>query len=184
MHGRKMFELEVLRTVIQRLEETGIPYMLTGSVAANYYAVPRMTRDMDIVIELEETDIPILTRLLSKDFFVDDEAVREAVKQKSLFNVIHQKTIIKVDFIIRKSSFYRQVEFKRRQRVSFEDFSFWIVSVEDLILSKLEWAKESLSEMQLRDVKNLMSCPNIDQNYLEEWCSSLGLKNILEKALC
>ncbi len=184
MHGRKMFELEVFRTVIQRLEEAGIPYMLTGSVAANYYAVPRMTRDMDIVIELEETDIPALMRLLSKDFFVDENAIREAVKHKSLFNIIHQSSIIKVDFIIRKLSFYRQVEFKRRQRVSFEDFSFWIVSVEDLILSKLEWAKDSLSEMQLRDVKNLMALPNIDKSYLEEWCASLGLKNLLEKALC
>ena len=56
-------ELEVLRTVAARLDQAGIAYMLTGSMALNYYAVPRMTRDIDLVVELEPGDAERLVRL-------------------------------------------------------------------------------------------------------------------------
>lgn len=177
-----MFELDVLKSVTQNLNTLGIPYMLTGSVAANYYTSPRMTRDFDIVIELESSDIHSFIKTLSDDFFLDDFSIQDALAQKSMFNIIHKKNIIKIDFIIRKSSIYRQTEFKRRKEVHFQDFSFWIVSIEDLILSKLDWAKDSFSEMQIKDIKNLLQNKTIDHSYLNEWIVSLKLENIWSRA--
>lgn len=176
-----MFELDVFKSITQKLNHLGIPYMLTGSVAANYYTSPRMTRDFDIVIELESSDIHPFMRVISEDFFVDDFSVHDALAQKSMFNIIHKKNIIKIDFIIRKSSTYRQIEFKRRREINFQGFSFWIVSLEDLILSKLDWAKESLSEIQLKDIKNLIQNKTIDHHYLNEWIVNLKLENIWHK---
>jgi hypothetical protein len=85
-----------------------------------------------------------------------------------------------VDCIIRKHSPYRLAEFERRQRITIEDFSTWIVSKEDLIVSKLLWAKDSRSEVQLRDVKNLAST-GYDVTYLEHWTGSLGLDTLWQE---
>lgn len=175
-------ELKVLEIVTQRLEKAHIPYMITGSIAMNYYATPRMTRDLDLIIELQKSDIPSLLKLFQKEFYIDEEMILEALKHEGVFNIIHNEWIIKVDFIIKKSSPYRQLEFSRRKKVKIEKFTFWIVSAEDLIISKLYWAKESLSDFQLRDVRNLLEdVEALDLKYIEEWVKKLALNKPYQK---
>ena len=148
--------------------------MLTGSMAMNYYAQPRMTRDIDVVIALRREDAERVVKLFSPDYYVSREAVDSSIAQQSLFNLIHQESVIKVDCIVRKQDAYRLHEFQRRQRIRIQDFETWIVSKEDLILSKLFWAKDSHSELQFRDVKNLVST-GCDCTYIERWTDGLGL---------
>lgn len=172
-------ELDVLRIVVKRLESAGIPYMITGSIAANFYTTPRMTRDIDIVIEVEEKDAEILFLLFFNDFYVDKDSIKNAIRTKQIFNIIHNEGIVKVDFIIRKDSNYRKIEFKRRRSMVFEELKIHITSPEDLILSKLFWAKESLSEIQIRDVRNLLkTVHNLDVDYVEKWVRELGLGEV------
>lgn len=114
----------------------------------NYYAQPRMTRDIDVVA-LRPTDASRVVQLFGADYYVSREAVDSSIAQQSLFNLIHNESVIKVDCIVRKQSEYRLTEFSSRQRIKIEDFETWIVSKEDLILSKLFWAKDSRSEWQL-----------------------------------
>jgi hypothetical protein len=171
-------ELEVLKIVTTRLGEQAIPYMMTGSMAANYYTVPRMTRDIDIVVELSDRDVERMVALFEDDFYIDQEAVYEAVSQQRLFNIIHQRYVIKVDFVVRKDTPYRREEFARRKEISIEGHRVSIVAPEDLILSKLEWAKESRSEMQLADVRSLLSVPDLDRSYLLRWSQTLGLESL------
>jgi hypothetical protein len=147
-------ELDIVRDVSARLQSAEIDFMLTGSMAMNYSAQPRMTRDIDIVVALAAGDTDTVVRLFHPDYYVSREAVSEAITQESIFNLIHQESI-KVDCIVRKSSPYRRAEFERRQRFVIEDFSTWIASKEDLIISKLAWAKDSGSE--IRDVKTMQS---------------------------
>ena len=177
-------ELEVLQLVTTRLAEAGIPYMVTGSIAMNYYAVPRMTRDIDIVVELSEEDVGETVRLFHGDFYVDHEMVQEAVKNRLMFNVIHNAYMIKVDLIVRKNSDYRKEEFSRRRIVKVDDHPFYIVAPEDLILSKLEWAKDSHSEIQLGDVRNLLAAvPQLDRDYLAVRVDRLGLREVYQKVM-
>ena len=89
---------------------------------------------------------------------------------------------MKVDVIVRKSSDYRQAEFARRKPIELEEFRAWIVSKEDLILSKLLWAKDSRSELQLRDVRNLLTT-DVDHDYLRKWAQTLGVVPLLEECL-
>ena len=161
-------ELDIVRDVSARLDGAAIGYMLTGSMAMNYYAQPRMTRDIDIVLALGLGDADRLVRLFSPDYYVSREAVDSSIAHQSLFNLIHNESVIKVDCIVRKQSEYRLTGFNRRQRIKIENFETWIVSKEDLILSKLFWAKDSHSELQLRDVKNLVST-GCDRSYIERW---------------
>jgi len=154
--------------------------MLTGSMAMNYYAQPRMTRDIDLVVALTPADTDAIVRLFTPDYYVSREAVGNSIARESLFNLIHQESVIKVDCIIRKNTPYRRAEFERRQRITIEDFSTWIVSKEDLIVSKLWWAKDSHSELQLRDVKNLAGT-GCDRDYIERWTKVLGLLSLWQE---
>lgn len=170
-------ELDIVRDVAARLERAGIAYMLTGSMAMNVYAQPRMTRDIDMVVALSTQDVDTIVGIFTPDYYVSREAVTEGTQHRTMFNLIHQESIIKVDCIVRKDTPYRRAEFERRQRVLVEGVSVWIVSKEDLILSKLDWAKDSHSEQQLRDVRNLAE-GGCDDAYVERWARELGLDGL------
>lgn len=178
-----MDEQEVLKIVVKRLESAGIRYMITGSIAANFYTTPRMTRDIDIIIEVKERDAERLFALFSNDFYADKDTIKDALHSRGMFNAIHREGIVKVDFMIRKDTEYRKVEFERRRRIEFEGLGMDVVSPEDLILSKLDWAKDSLSEMQIGDVKNVLkTVPDLDTHYIEKWVAKLKLKEIYQEA--
>lgn len=148
----------------------------------NYYAQPRMTRDIDLVLSVKASDTSTIVALFETDYYIDSVAVARAISNESLFNIIHSETIIKVDCIVKKSAAYRRVEFERRKKVVIEGFDIWIVSKEDLIVSKLSWAVDSHSEFQLRDVKNLLAS-GYDEEYLEHWTRKLGLNQLLQECL-
>lgn len=173
-------ELELLFDVTRRLEEAGLDYMLTGSMALNHYAQPRMTRDIDIVIALLLKDLEILPAVFGEEFYFSEEAARGAVLGQSSFNVIHNESLIKVDFIVRKREGYRLAEFERRRRIEVQGHPMWIVSKEDLILSKLDWARDSQSQRQLSDVENLLAT-GADLNYLQIWSQKLNLTDMLTR---
>jgi hypothetical protein len=171
-------ELDVLRVVSERLGAAQIPYMLTGSYALAFYTTPRMTRDLDLVISLAEDDIAAIVSLFEPDFYVDGDAVRSAVLSQRQFNLMHLKSGIKVDLIIRKAAEYRQIEFARRKEVNFAGVKTWIVTREDLILSKLVWSKDSGSELQQRDVRALLD-DDVDHAYVQQWATRLGVDTLL-----
>lgn len=175
-------ETDILRDLAQKFARSEIAYMLTGSFAMNYYAQPRMTRDLDVVVELKAQDADHIVRLFAGEYYVSSEAVRAAIAHESSFNLIHQESVIKVDCIVRKKSAYRQLEFERRRQIKIQDFTTWIVSKEDLIISKLYWARDSHSETQLRDVRNLLATEH-DAAYLEHWAKELGLEALLRECL-
>lgn len=180
---RKMLgEFKVLKTVVLRLNKAGIPYMITGSVAMNYYAQPRMTRDVDIVVEIGSRDIEKFYGLFRNDFYIDLGELKTAVKTRGMFNIIHLKEIFKIDFIVRKQNSFRALEFQRRRKVKIDDFEVFLINPEDLILSKLLWAKKSHSEFQLKDVKNLLQT-QVDLGYIRKWANKLTVVKLLEEAL-
>ena len=175
-------ELDILKDVCARLESAGIEYMLTGSMAMNYYAQPRMTRDIDLVVELEASDAAKLVSAFAPDYFVPEEAMHNALRERGMFNLLHLESVVKVDLIVRKQAPYRQTEFARRRQVGLPGFAAWLVSREDLILSKLAWAKDAESELQMRDVRNLLS-GECDVAYLRQWAPALEVSELLEERL-
>jgi aminoglycoside-2''-adenylyltransferase len=173
-------ELKVLQDVTRKLTGAGIQYMLTGSWALTFYAEPRMTRDIDIVAAIDRTAADLIVRLFEDDYYIPQNAVARAIANETQFNVIHNHFIVKVDFIIRKDNEYRRTEFQRRRLVQLDEMEIWIVSKEDLIISKLYWASDSHSEFQLRDVKKLLKS-GYDAVYLDEWTRKLGLSELLRE---
>lgn len=177
-------ELEVLRVVVDRLKSADVSHMLTGSVAMAWYAQPRQTRDIDIVVDLPESKIDVIVAAFSPDFYVDRDMVLDEVRRHGMFNMIQDAAAMKVDMIIRKTDAYASEAFRRRHSVEIAPgLALDIISAEDLVLSKLAWAKEGESDLQLRDVRNLLrSATDLDRAYLTRWTSLLGLSELLEKA--
>ncbi|HEY1770152.1 MAG TPA: hypothetical protein VGG02_07840 [Chthoniobacterales bacterium] len=119
----------------QRLDRAGIAYMLTGSMAMNYYAQPRMTRDIDLAVALAPEDSNRVVDLFRPDYYLSEEAVRDSIATKSIFNLIHEESVIKVDCVVRKDTPYRRAEFERRRRIEIGNFSTWVATKDDLIIS-------------------------------------------------
>lgn len=169
-------ELNTLKRVIERLEKGSIPYMLTGSMALNFYGHPRATNDLDIVIEVNERDEDRLVGLFEKDYYIVRETVRQALARGALFNIIDNESVFKIDLIVRKSTSYAEQQFARRKLEPFLGLRAYVITPEDLILAKLDWSRESLSEIQERDIRNLIRIlsKELDYSYMEKWAADLG----------
>lgn len=173
---------EFMALIAERLGRADIPYMLSGSVALSLYAEPRMTRDVDFVIDIEEAQVDEFVQLFEADCYIDRESVLEAARTRGMFNIIHEAWIIKADFVVRKDQPYRKTEFDRRRTMSIGGKAFSVVTAEDLLLSKLLWAKTSQSNLQLGDVRNLiLSEKALDWPYIERWAQKLGVVDLLNQ---
>lgn len=164
----------VLLDVVRRLDREGIPYMLSGSVALSAYVRPRMTRDIDIVIDLAPDRVEALVRAFRDGYYLDDEAARRAVVERRLVNAVHEETLVKVDLVVRKDEPFRKAEFDRRETVSVHGHDVRIVSREDLLLSKLIWGRASGSAVQISDARLLAGLP-LDWSYVERWAAALNV---------
>lgn len=149
--------------------------MLSGSVALSVYTVPRFTRDIDLVIELNIQDVETLTAIFSKGFYFHRPSVEEEVRRKGFFNVIDDSSGYKVDFVVRKQDPFRQMEFTRRRRDIVYGVEAWVVSVEDLILSKLLWIQDYQFSQQITDIEQLVADNSLDKSYLSHWIGQLKL---------
>ncbi len=172
--------VKIVHDFAERVEMLGIEYMLSGSAAMMLYNFYRMTADIDVVIELKYEDADRIIKTFEPDYYVPHGRVRDAISRQFMFNVIHQETAFKIDFIVKKTDEFQLNAFARRTQKDFYGKKISIISLEDLILSKLLWAKKSLSEKQLTDVENLLQ-NDCDDNYLNQWSEKLALSALLEK---
>ncbi len=173
---------DVLGDFAKRLEKIGVEYMLTGSMALVHYAIPRATVDIDIVVNLLPEILEKFVKEFDGDYYIPLRSAKDAVSRKWMFNVLNQETVIKVDCIILKNDEFQKLVFSRRKKVDYEGgFEVWIIMKEDLILSKLIWAKKSNSERQMLDVASIIR-NGFDEKYVREWLEKLNLTELFEKS--
>ncbi len=169
----------ILRTVVTALEANGVPFMITGSVGAAAHGAGRATMDVDLVIQATAAQLEsVVAALDGPTIDVSRDAALEALTTESMFNIVDTETGWKADVIVCKSRPFSQSEFGRRQPLELDGMRLWVASVEDVILSKLEWAKLGGSVRQLEDVTALLRVAGdeIDRAYLERWINELGLR--------
>ena len=170
---------ELLRRMIAALERSGIPYMLTGSVASSMWGIPRSTNNIDIVVAPSRSQLLELLQLFQRvGLNVDADFALSALRKKSQFNVIDFQNGWKVDFIIQKDREFSVEEFGRRQNYETADMSVTIASPEDVLIAKLEWAKIGESEQQLIDAAGILKIQGerLDLAYIERWVNALALQ--------
>lgn len=182
MDKRLLLPIRILHDFTSRLDDLGISYMLSGSMAMMHYSVYRMTADIDLILEITQNDCRRLINALEPDYYVPHDAMRRAIDTHRMFNAIHIRTAYKVDCVIKKETEFQRRSFANRELVEFNGKGVWIIGKEDLILSKLSWAKDTNSEMQLRDIRNLLMT-GFDSEYLNWWVNKLEVGHLLQKCL-
>jgi hypothetical protein len=173
-----MSYVEVLRSIVPKLEQSEIPYMITGSIAAAYYGLGRATYDLDIVISATADKLKKLIELLPKEqYYAVLQDALDAQRHRSMFNVLDTTSGWKIDFILKKAAPFHEEAFQRRLAVIFAEVPTSVISAEDLIVSKLDWAKMGESERQVRDAAVVLEkCRHkLDLPYIEKWTAELDL---------
>lgn len=172
-----------LLRIASYLDELGLDYAVTGSVAGSFYGLRRSTLDIDIVLSLPESAIPLIVRSLQEAYFIDEVMVADAVRRKVMFNVIPKGKGSKVDLAVLSDDSFEQSVLSRRRQIQWKGTPVWVVSAEDLVISKLRWVQISWSDRQLEDVRAIMDGGNAsDDEYIDEWIRRLSLENFLDAA--
>ena len=177
--------LDLLAHVAKKLDSASIPYMVSGSMAANLYAEPRLTNDIDIVVQVFGKQSDVLLKLFVGDFYVTGELIQEAFSGLGMFNIIHHRLSIKCDLILLKNDPFSSSAFQRRRQELINEYPVQFITVEDLIVQKLLWRKETGSELQLGDVRRMIALNRhtLDAAYCLHWAQKLGIGSELQSAL-
>lgn len=182
--------IRAIQPVVDAFDELGILYYIGGSVASSSYGIARTTIDIDLVLNLGLNDIKPLVEKLKKEYFIDSEMIKDAIKTKSSFNIIHLETMMKIDIFILKDNYFHKEVFNRKRKDILQDeneeIKIFLCSPEDIILNKLEWYELGgrISERQWLDILGVIKVQNklLDKNYLLKWAEELKLIDLLKKA--
>jgi hypothetical protein len=180
-----MTEQELLIDCLRRLNSTGIAYMLTGSMASNYWGIPRATHDLDFVVQLPPSAVPELVRAFASGFYIDEDAVRSAFLPPYQFNALDTRSALKVDFWLLQARPFDQQMFARRLRTTLFGVTAWLCTAEDVVLHKLHWHTISPSQRQLGDAAGVVAVQGdgLDREYLAQWAAELGVGDLLRDLL-
>ncbi len=180
-----MSQQELLKRVVKVLEEAGIDYMITGSIASSFYGEPRSTQDIDVVVVIEKSKAKQLIKAFpSPDYYLTEESIFEAIEFKNMFNLLEAEHGGKVDFWILKEEPFDRSRFSRRNIEEINELKIQVSSAEDTILAKLNWAELSGgSEKQFGDSLRVyeVQYQNLDSDYLESWVKKLNLAEIWKR---
>ncbi|MFC1523117.1 hypothetical protein ACFL6Y_11970, partial [Elusimicrobiota bacterium] len=145
--------------------------MIVGSYASNYYGRPRSTQDVDIFLIWNPDNIEAFTAKLGPDFFADKDDLKSALIEQRMSNIIHTKTGFKADLSPLGSGSYNKQAFSRRRQGDLFGQKVYFAAPEDIILTKLLWAKQSESQRQIEDAKGIMQVQDesLDKDYLTLW---------------
>jgi len=171
------------------LERLGVPYLVGGSLASSIHGELRSTNDVDVVADLQDGHVAPLLAALQPDFYVTEQAMREALQLGTSFNAIHLPTGVKVDVFVAGDDPFNAERITARQRVRVRTDppgDLCVDTAEHTVLRKLEWYRRGgeVSERQWRDVLGVLHAQHgqLDAVRLDAWAERLGVADLLARA--
>jgi hypothetical protein len=132
--------------IVDAFDALGVPYSIVGSVASSSHGVPRSTIDIDLVANLRLPQVESLVAALIDAYYIDGDAARDAVRHRSMFNVIHLDTMLKIDVYVLTERDFDQESFGRRSQAVLAEAEngrlYFLDTPEDTVVHKLEWYRE------------------------------------------
>jgi hypothetical protein len=174
---------ELVRSVLASLNEQQADYMIVGSLATNFYCVPRSTQDVDIVVHSQLVSVARTLRDQVPTLSLDPQIQFESVTatQKALLRDAQRDFDIELFGL--SSDDHDQQHFARRVRAEILGVPAWIATAEDMIVTKLRWCRHAGREKDVADARNLISVQGalLDWPYIEKWCERHGTREILDR---
>jgi hypothetical protein len=189
MEPVKDYELKAFFAyVVEVLERLGIPYMVVGGFAAILYGEPRLTIDVDIVVDFRLEHIgPFVAAFPIPDYYVSEEGIRDSLQRRYPFNVIQPATGAKVDLVPLPSDPFTRAAFQRRQHLEYDEagHSATFITPEDIILAKLIAFRETESDKHLRDARGVLVTQwgQLDLEAIRRGARAAGVLSQFEKLL-
>jgi hypothetical protein len=175
-------QIDLLRYLLRALDQLDLRYMLVGSIASAAYGEPRMTQDIDLVVDLREDDVDALCHQFDPEhFYISRDAALQAVRRQHQFNIIHPESGGKIDILTVPRNAWGKTEFLRRQEVQvLPDLLGYCARPEDVILGKMQYYREGGSDKHLRDIAGILTVRGnlLDRQYIRDWSQRLGLLEI------
>jgi hypothetical protein len=181
--------IQAITPLIDVFEHFNIPYYIGGSVASSIHGKRRATQDVDIVAGIQRQHVQTLVKLLEKEYYIDGDMIKDAIRHQSSFNLLHNNTGVKVDVFVSKTSAFAQHELSRAREEVIEPGTrpFYFATPEDVILNKLSWWKMGggTSTRQWNDIVEVIrnKATILDLSYLRQSAPSVDVTDILEQAL-
>jgi hypothetical protein len=165
--------------VAEALEACGIPFLLSGSFASNYYGIPRSTRDADFVLQSERAVGPDFAEQLGEDFLLEPQLSFETNTGTFRQVLRHKQKTFKVELFLLSQDAHDQARFARRRAVQLFGRQVWLPSPEDVLITKLRWARGKDKD-DARDVMAVQK-DKLDWPYVEVWCRRQGTLPLMEE---
>jgi len=174
---------EALLTVIDALNELGIPYALVGSYASNFYGVPRSTQDADFVVQIKEGDVDRLRERLDPTLRLDRQASFETITGSTQYVIRIPRGRFKIELFLLDEDLHNQEHFRRRTHHRLLDRDVWFPTPEDVVVTKLRWSKRGRRRKDLDDAQKVLAVRQgrLDLEYIRRWCTRHSTLDLFEE---
>lgn len=181
--------LDVTIFVAGVFDRLGIAYLVGGSLASSLHGIPRATQDADVVAAIQPGDVRDLVAALQETFYLDEDTIRRAVRERSSFNIVHLETLLKVDVFVARQDNVSEQQMQRRQTFTIDPEArreLVVASPEDVVAQKLYWYRlgDEVSERQWSDAVGVLKVRSgrLDMDYLRRTARLLGVGDLLARA--
>lgn len=173
----------VVTAVVNALNELGIPYMLTGSFASNFYGIPRATKDVDFVVQLAPGGLDALVAKMGADFKLNAQASFETITGSTRYQLHCIGTRFLIELFLPQDEPFQNARFSRRRKVTAYGTTVWISTAEDVIVQKLRWAKQGARPKDIQDAQDVLAAQfeALDWAYMRHWCAQHSTLETLER---
>lgn len=176
-------EVDAVRRALLALNASGIPYALSGSLASNFYAIARSTKDADFVVETDSASLTRLFNSLGDQFDTDRQLSFEMVTHTTRYVLDHRDTAFKIELFLVSDDPFDRSRFARRRLDSYEGVPVWVMTPEDVVVQKLRWLKLSRNPKHREDVRRVLaySGEGLDVAYISRWADVHDTRAMLEE---
>jgi hypothetical protein len=174
---------EAAGAVIDALNGLGVPYMLVGSFASNFYGVPRATQDADFVLQVGPGTVSALAERLAPAFRLDPQMSFELVTGTTRHVLQAADSPFVVELFLLSDDPHDRERFARRRPVRTLSREVWMPTAEDIVITKLRWAHQAQRPKDLEDARNVVAVQGarLDWDYVSRWCEGHGTRPLLDQ---